>query len=78
MKTVVWDVPAAVLPVVCSVTASGDYRRPAATRSSASATTPARNNRMPGDPGFAPPMGVTVSLEILFGKYTEKIYPDPP
>jgi hypothetical protein len=63
MKTVVWDVPAAVLPVVCSVTASGDYRRPAATRSSASAT---------------PPMGVTVSLEILFGKYTEKIYPDPP
>src|SRR6201996_1914296 len=58
MKTVVWDVSAVVLPVVCSVTASGDYRRPAATRSSASATTPGRNSRVPGDPGFSPPIGL--------------------
>ena len=63
MKTVVWDVSAVVLPVVCSVTASGDYRRPAATRSSASAIAAHR---------------VTVSLQILFGKYTEKICRDPP
>jgi hypothetical protein len=62
-ETVVRDVSAVVLPLVCSVTASGDYR------------TPGGNSLFCF--GFAA-HGVTVSLEILFGKYTEKICRDPP
>ncbi len=31
-----------------------------------------------GDPGYCVALRVTVSLQILFGKYTEKIYQDPP
>ena len=48
---------------LCSGTASGLFMRPAAARSSASA---------------APPLRVTVSLKILFGKNAEKISPEPP
>ena len=56
--------PAAVLfPSYVRSLLRGTTGARAATRSSASAT---------------PPVGVAVSLEILFGKYTEKIYPDPP
>jgi hypothetical protein len=48
---------------LCSGTASGLFMRPAAARSSASA---------------APPLRVTVSLQILFAKSAEKISPEPP
>ena len=50
-------------PALCSVTASGQCRRPAAARSSAS---------------IASPCGLRFPLEILFAKYSEKISPDPP
>jgi hypothetical protein len=36
-----------------------------------------QQSRARGPRFFAAP-GVAVSLQILFGKYTEKIYPDPP
>ncbi len=40
---------------------------------------PQQVNPIPaGDPGFYAALRVTVSLQILFGKYTEKISPDPP
>ena len=46
-------------PALCSVTASGQNRRPAATRSSAS---------------IASPFGLRFPLEILFAKCSEKIF----
>ena len=52
-------------PALESVTASGLIMRPAAARSSASFA-------------VANALRVTVSLQILFGKYAEKISPDPP
>jgi hypothetical protein len=50
-------------PALCSVTASGQNRRPAAARSSAS---------------IASPCGLRFPLEILFAKCSEKISPEPP
>jgi len=50
-------------PALCSVTASGQNRRPAAARSSAS---------------IASPCGLRFPLEILFAKCGEKISPEPP
>lgn len=43
-------------PSSCSVTASGPFRRPAARRRSALATTPQRNNRVAGAPVISPPL----------------------
>jgi hypothetical protein len=50
-------------PALCSVTASGQNRRPAAARSSAS---------------IASPCGLRFPLEILFAKCSKKISPEPP
>ena len=50
-------------PALCSVTASGQNRRPAAARSSAS---------------IASPCGLRFPLEILFAKCSERISPEPP
>ena len=63
MKTLVQKVSAVLYPAVCSVTASGAY--------------PAPGGNSLFCFGFAAHR-VTVSLQILFGKYTEKISPDPP
>ena len=39
--------------------------------------TPSRKHRVPGTPVYAA-LRVTVSLQILFAKYSEKISPEPP
>ena len=62
-RSLIWDVYAVLLPVVCSVTASGGLPAPG------------------GNSLFCfgcAALRVTVSLEILLGKYTKKISPDPP
>ena len=64
-ETLLRHVSADLYPAFVSVTASGLFMRPAAARSSASFA-------------VANALRVTVSLQILFGKYTEKISPDPP
>jgi hypothetical protein len=63
MAALVQLVSTVLYPAFCSVTASGQYRRPAAARSSASGCAALR---------------VTVSLQILFAKFSEKISPEPP
>ena len=52
-----------VYPAFYSVTASGQSRRPAAARSSASTVSP---------------VGLRFPLQIFFAKYDEKISPEPP
>ena len=47
--------------LTCSVTASGPMRRPAASSLFCFATTPARNNRVPGTPDYRT-LRVTVSI----------------
>jgi hypothetical protein len=62
MMIVIWDVPAAWYSAACSVTASG------LTGALRQLALLLRLRRL----------AVAVSLEILFGKYTEKICRDPP
>jgi hypothetical protein len=78
MRAMFWRVSRVPYPVFCSVTASGPIRRPAAARSSALALFPNTQRPRVGDPETCATLRVTVSLQILFGKYAEKISPDPP
>ena len=63
MKTLLRYVSAVPYPVSCSGTASGHFRAPCGSSLFCFGCAALR---------------VTVSLQILFGKYTEKISPDPP
>ena len=59
MKTLLRHVSAVLYPAFCSVTASGLFMRPAAARSSASATHPSRSTPdLSGTPDFTPPYGL--------------------